>query len=141
MTPDDLARVHARCFTTPAPWTASGFADLLASPFVFLEHRAEGQAFVLGRVIADEAELLTIATLPEVRHQGHGRALMLAFEATARARGATTAFLEVAETNTAAQMLYKATGFTQQGRRKGYYVAPEGARIDALLLCKALPPN
>lgn len=51
-------------------------------------------------------------------------------------RGAETAFLEVRESNTAAQALYRALGFTSVGRRRSYYRAP---REDALVLAAALP--
>ena len=138
MTPDALAALHRRCFTTPPPWGADSFADLLASPFSFLEADAQGRAFALGRVIAGEAELLTLATDPDLRRQGLARGLMARFEAAARARGATEAFLEVAEDNAPARALYAACGFTQAGRRPGYYVAPTGDAVAALILCKSI---
>jgi ribosomal-protein-alanine N-acetyltransferase len=137
MTPDTLAALHARCFTTPPPWSAASFAALLDSPHVFLHHDPAGRGFVLGRVAAGEAELLTIATIPEARRGGLGRAMMAAFEAEARARGAETAFLEVAETNAPARALYAACGFAEAGRRRGYYLAEGGAAVDAMILCKS----
>ncbi|WP_461469811.1 GNAT family N-acetyltransferase [Pararhodobacter sp.] len=138
MTPDALAHLHAQCFTVPAPWSAASFASLLDSPHVFLCADPEGRAFVLGRVVAGEAELLTIATHPGARRAGLGRALMQAFEAEARARGAEGAFLEVAETNAPARALYAACGFAEAGRRRGYYAAAGGATVDAMILCKSL---
>ncbi|WP_212525021.1 GNAT family N-acetyltransferase [Actibacterium sp. MT2.3-13A] len=136
MTPEALAALHAGAFTTPRPWRAGEFETLLASPGVFVLGDAAG--FVLGRVIADEAELLTIAVAPEARRQGKGRALVARFETEARARGAEDAFLEVAADNAPARALYHAAGYALAGRRKGYYHAPDGARIDALVLRKAL---
>lgn len=130
--PEDMARIHARCFTRPAPWRAQDFAALLDDPKTFA--LTQGQAFAIGRVILDEAELLTIATPPEVRRQGLGRALLARFAATARCRGAVTAFLEVASDNIPAQALYKQGGWQPAGRRKNYY----GNRIDALLLTLTL---
>ena len=137
MTPDALARLHALAFTTPPPWSADSFADLLASPFTFLETAPDGRAFLLGRVIAGEAELLTLATDPAARRAGLARQLMARFEAGAQARGATEAFLEVAEDNAPARALYAACGYVRTGRRPGYYVAPTGEVIAALILCKS----
>lgn len=136
MTPDDLARIHATAFTTPRPWSAQEFADLLASPHVFLV--SDRQAFALGRVIADEAELLTIATDPSHRRLGLGQACLAAFEAEAHARGATSAFLEVAADNAPALALYTAGGWRITGTRPRYYHAPDGTRIDAQILSKPL---
>ncbi|MEZ5684966.1 MAG: GNAT family N-acetyltransferase [Paracoccaceae bacterium] len=138
MTPEDLARLHAACFTTPRPWSAAEFADFLASRFCFL--RRETGGFVLGRVVADEAELLTLAVAPEARRRELGARLVAAFAAEAHARGATTGFLEVAENNAPARALYLATGWRESGRRRGYYQTPDGARIDALLMARALAP-
>ncbi|WP_370205956.1 GNAT family N-acetyltransferase [Pararhodobacter marinus] len=137
MTPDQLAALHARAFTTPAPWRAGSFAALLDSPLVFLIADADHRSFALGRVVAGEAELLTLATDPACRRHGLARARLDAFDAEARARGAERAFLEVAEDNAAARALYAACGWTAQGRRPGYYVAPTGASVAALILCKS----
>ena len=132
MTPQALADLHAASLTVPRPWSASEFASFLASPQVFCLTRGQ-DGLLLGRVILDEAELLTLAVAPQSRRQGLGRALVQDFLETARARGAKTAFLEVAAPNQAALALYLAMGFTQTGRRRGYYSAPGGAQ-DALIL-------
>ncbi|MBK1636984.1 GNAT family N-acetyltransferase [Rhodovulum adriaticum] len=136
MTPDTLAALHAACFTTPRPWRAEEFAALLAGPGTFL--CGDATAFALGRALAGEAELLTLAVCPTARRQGLGRARLAAFEDAARARGADTAFLEVAADNAAARALYDAAGYGQAGQRPGYYAAPDGSRIDALVLRKSL---
>lgn len=134
--PQTLAALHARSFTTPRPWTADEFASLLSLPGSFLKIRP--QAFVLGRAIADEAELLTLAVAPESRRKGTGRALVEEFAQEARDRGAETAFLEVAADNTPARALYEATGWRQSGARRGYYTTPDGEKIDALILRRPL---
>lgn len=136
MTPDALATLHAACFTTPRPWKADEFVRLLGSPGVFLI--VEAQCFALGRVLAGEAELLTLAVAPGARRQGTGRNLLRDFETEAHASGAETAFLEVAADNSAALALYISAGWIMAGRRPGYYRTPEGARIDATVLRKSL---
>lgn len=92
----------------------------------------------MGRVIADEAELLTLAVAPPARRQGLGRGLLAHFLDEARRRGATRAFLEVAADNGPACALYQAGGFAEDGRRRGYYRGPDGVVVDALLLSRAL---
>lgn len=134
MTPDRLAALHARCFTRPRPWTVAEFADLRASPHVFLLTRPDG--FLLGRLVVDEAEVLTLAVAPEFRRQGIARDLMVDFAATLRDRGATRAFLEVAADNAPAQALYHATGWRESGRRLRYY----GPDLDAIVMALTLEP-
>lgn len=136
MTPDDLARLHAACFTLPRPWSSAAFAGLLASPGVFCLGDATG--FLLGRTIADEAEILTLAVDPGDRRRGIGRALVATFAREAKRRGATRAFLEVAATNDAAIGLYEAAGFVRSGVRRGYFRAAGTDPVDALVLSRAL---
>ncbi|MGB3248698.1 MAG: GNAT family N-acetyltransferase, partial [Tabrizicola sp.] len=101
----------------------------------------EGDAgFLLGRTVAGEAELLTIAVAPEARRRGLGRKLMARFIYQAQLRGAERTFLEVAADNPAAIALYESCGFRQAGTRRGYYRTPTGQRIDALVLARDLPP-
>jgi [ribosomal protein S18]-alanine N-acetyltransferase len=135
MTPDDMAALHARAFTTPRPWSAQEFRDLLASPLVFA--LTEPHGLLLGRVVADEAELLTIAVAPDAQRHGLGRKLVDAFLTEAARRGAVSAFLEVSAQNPAALGLYRAAGFRQTGSRRGYFHGPDGAQ-DALIMVRNL---
>jgi [ribosomal protein S18]-alanine N-acetyltransferase len=136
MTPAALAAIHMACFVTPRPWTAAEFADLLRNPKVFLCRESDG--FVLGRVVLDEAELLTLAVSPQMRRQGVGQRLVAAFLQKAGTAGARQAFLEVSVENDAATRLYLAAGFSEHGRRNGYFRTPEGRQVDALVLCRDL---
>jgi ribosomal-protein-alanine N-acetyltransferase len=125
-----LAELHAEAFSRP--WTASAFADLLAQPGMILEGEAGG--FVLVRVSADEAEILTLAVQPACRRAGLASRLVVAAARRAVERGADRLLLEVAEDNDAARALYARLGFETVGRRRGYYARPEGEAVDALLL-------
>ncbi|WP_374646543.1 GNAT family N-acetyltransferase [Tabrizicola sp.] len=139
MTPEDLAVLHARCFTIPRPWSAAEFAGFLTDPLAFL--LVEGDAgFLLGRAVAGEAELLTLAVAPEARRRGLGQRLVGRFLYQARLRGAASAFLEVAADNAPARALYERAGFATAGRRRGYYAGPDGALVDALVLRRELVP-
>lgn len=140
MTSSDLATLHAAAFTMPRPWTADEFASLIARKGVFLiTHQTNG--FALGRALAGEAELLTMAVVPNAQGQGIGHRLMDDFIAQARALGAEDVFLEVATTNAPAIALYLAHGFEDRGVRKGYYSAADGTPVDARVMGKTLKPR
>jgi [ribosomal protein S18]-alanine N-acetyltransferase len=135
MTPAEMAAIYASAFPNSRAWSASEMEDLIAGPGGFAVTLPQG--FALGRAIAGEAELITIAVAPEARRQGAGKALLMDFESEARAREAETAFLEVAADNTPALALYAHAGWHESGRRRGYYAHPGGA-IDAILMQKRL---
>jgi ribosomal-protein-alanine N-acetyltransferase len=144
-----LAGIHAVAFAAEGrPWSAPEVLALLNEPVVALRlaHREGGEpgaglipvGFALYRAVADEAELLTVAVMPESRRQGIGSALLGACEAGAHAKGACRMFLEVARGNAAARGLYDRAGFREIGRRKAYYAYPDGGRDDALVMEKTL---
>ncbi|WP_269515063.1 GNAT family N-acetyltransferase [Brevundimonas subvibrioides] len=132
-----LATLHAEAFD--APWSVSAFTDLLAQPGVLLEAGADG--FVLIRLAADEAEILTLAVRPPARRNGLASRLVEAVSRRAAGMGATRLFLEVAEDNAAARALYDRLGFEPAGRRPRYYARPDGPAVDALLLVLNLPAS
>ena len=136
MTAEEMAELHRGCFTVPRPWSAKEFADLLASPLCFVIGDATG--FAMGRVVAGEAELLTLAVDPILRRQGIGAALVQRFLSEAQLRGGKSVFLEVISDNDAARALYAKTGFTDRGLRRGYYHLPEGGRRDAVVMGRDL---
>jgi ribosomal-protein-alanine N-acetyltransferase len=125
-----LAAIHAEAFETP--WPAPAFAELLDQPGVLLE--VEPTAFILIRVVADEAEILTLAVRPSSRRTGLGARLTKAAAERALSAGAQRLFLEVAEDNIAARALYDRMGFEAAGRRPRYYARADGPPADALLL-------
>ena len=137
MSPEDLARLHAAAFAgQDRPWSAAEFASLLALPGTFL--LGDARAVLLGRLAADEAEVLTLATDPAHRRQGLAWALLAAFEGEAHARGAARAFLEVAEDNTRGRALYDRAGYREVGRRPRYYARMQGPAAAALILARGL---
>lgn len=81
--------------------------------------------FLVSRNLADEREILNVAVGPEFRRQGVGAAL-LGSELTTTARAW---FLEVRESNTVAQSLYRKAGFRETGRRPRYYSDPPESAI------------
>jgi [ribosomal protein S18]-alanine N-acetyltransferase len=73
-------------------------------------------------IVHDEVHVLNVATAPEHRRRGVGRALMEATLAEGRARKCCLATLEVRRSNEPAIQLYKAFGFRPVGVRPNYYV-------------------
>ncbi len=135
-----LAELHRRSFPTGDAWGADAIGVMLALPGSFAlcaalgEGGGEPAGFVLARVAAEEAEILTFAVLPECRRRGIGATLLRGAAAEAAARGARTLFLEVSETNIAARALYAAVGFAGCGRRRHYYADGSDALVLALTL-------
>ena len=128
-----MAEMHAESFAANQAWGISAITLMLGLPghFGLLAVRQDQPlGFALGRVQADQAEILTIAVRPGARGQGVGRALLHGLLAEAAKRGALELFLEVAEPNLAARALYASAGGKEVGRRRRYYA--DGA--DALVL-------
>ena len=88
--------------------------------------------FVVGSCVGDVAELESIGVVETVQRGGVGLRLLRALIAWARDdRQANVLELEVRESNAVAGAFYRAAGFEEQGRRRGYYASP---REDAVLL-------
>ncbi len=135
---DDLARLavlHAACFSDA--WDARAIGKLLAAAGAFGFASASG--FILVRAATDEAEILTLAVTPTARRNGLGIALVTGAANHAQLLGAAALFLEAAITNAAALALYKRLGFTEVGRRKGYYASRGAKPQDAVVLRSNLP--
>ncbi|GMG83401.1 hypothetical protein LNKW23_26140 [Paralimibaculum aggregatum] len=134
-----LSALHRAAFAGREPgWSADSFRDIAAMAGTQVLALPDGQGLGVLRSVAGEAELLTLAVAPAARRAGLGAALLAAVEATARADGAAEMHLEVAEGNAAARALYARAGYAARGRRRGYYLRPDGSREDALLLARAL---
>lgn len=125
----ELENLHRLCFPHK-PWSASDFADLKKSGCDII---ASQHGFVVWRVVADEAEIITIGVHPDARKSGIASAMLTLVENDVMKRGGKKLFLEVAENNIAAIKLYTTNGFKQIGVRPKYY---DG--IDALLMEKSL---
>ena len=90
--------------------------------------------FVLSRVVADEAEILSIGTDANLQNNGLGCRLMQAAIGEASQRGAEKMFLEVDENNIPAVRLYQKIGFQTVGKREAYYDNGGETRSNALVL-------
>ena len=93
-------------------------------------------AFLISRQAADEAEILNLAVAQANRRNGVGGALLVAAVNELRSRAVRRVFLEVRESNSAGIAFYKKHGFSESGRRPGYYRDPEET---AIVMEKNLP--
>jgi ribosomal-protein-alanine N-acetyltransferase len=135
-----MAELHAPAFADP--WPEEAFAGLMSHEEVFGVLGAMGndriaKGFVLMRAVAEEAEVLTVCVAADARRDGLGQSLLIEACKIARARGADHLFLEVAETNAAATLLYQKLGFKTVGRRPAYYRQADNA-ADALVMRRDL---
>jgi len=138
--PADAARLlplERRCFSDP--WSALAFEELLRFPLtvaLVAERDGEVGGYLISRAVAEEAEILNLAVAPEERRHGLGTRLLEAGLSALSEAGAHQVWLEVRESNAAAQGLYQRRGFTAAGRRSRYYKNPVE---DALVLRMELP--
>lgn len=124
----DLARVlEIERASFSVPWrlhTFQGLLDRLDTDLLAAVDEQELIGYAICWTVLDQAELGNVAVSEEGRRRGVGRQLVEAALARARSRGAFECFLEVRESNLAAQRLYEQCGFAVIGRRKRYYSNP-----------------
>jgi ribosomal-protein-alanine N-acetyltransferase len=137
---DECAALHAASFSYP--WPLADIEALLLASSTYADGAFgkpnDLQGFILSRLAADEAEILTIAVKPRKRGQGIAGKLMRANMAQLQAAGAKSWFLEVEAQNASALALYKRFGFEQVGERKSYYRKPDGDNALAYILKRSL---
>lgn len=134
---EPLADLHATGFARG--WSPSEFETLLLEKGTLAIAAKLGStllAMVLVRVVAGEAEVLSVVTHPDWRGCGLGRRLMEHAMDRAAALKAGTMFLEVDAGNRPAVTLYRHLGFEEVGRRKGYYRHEGGG--DAVVMRRSL---
>jgi ribosomal-protein-alanine N-acetyltransferase len=123
-----LAAIHAAAFPPREAWSEDVIALQLGLPGAFgLVDESGGM--LLGRVAADEAEVLTLAVAPPVRRHGLATALLRAARVHVGGCGGNALFLEVATGNLAALSLYRREGFVEVGRRRRYYADASDALV------------
>lgn len=124
-----LTALEAAAFD--GPWSEAQLAAQLAgasSAVWLIEDMPDGRdyataplAFALFLLLADEAELLRVATRPEDRGRGLATRLLNHALHVLERSGRPRAHLEVASDNVSALSLYERLGFSVSGRRRDYY--------------------
>ncbi len=85
--------------------------------------------FILSRMAAGEAEILSIAVAPRQRGRRLARPLLDLHLRRLAGLGARAVFLEVDEHNAPARALYRRAGFYDVGKRKSYYQSGASALV------------
>jgi len=142
---DAVMAIETSVFVTDA-WSREGMAHELASSDGWYlvatpdgdDTRIVGYSGLMVLPGAPDADVQTIAVLPEARRSGLGRALMGQMIAEARRRGVREVFLEVRADNPGAQSLYASLGFEAIAVRPRYYM-PDG--VDAVVMRLTVPPT
>lgn len=115
------------------PWNASNFESELAyNDYAYMYVLKENDV-VLGYagfwLSFEYATITKVSINPALQNKGLGYYLFNSVMNIARELGATSFSLEVRESNIPAQKLYLKSGYTKQGKRKGYYSDGEDAIV------------
>ena len=131
-----LVEIASAC-PEAAPWSRADFERVVCGEFHgwVAENGNRVVGFIAARVVADEIEILNLAVEPASRRNRIGSQLLEEALERARSAGARRVFLEVRESNRAAQAFYERHGFRFSLRRAHYYSDP---REDALVLSRNL---
>jgi ribosomal-protein-alanine N-acetyltransferase len=139
--PDDapgIAALEEAIF--PDAWDYRSVMDLITTEGAMCFTASEGGrviAYVIGRLIAPEGEIYRVAVDEAYRKRGIAYRLLDYAVKTSRGKGLESIFLEVRSMNTPAINLYRAYGFSEVGRRKGYYRNPTDDAIVMLKVSRA----
>ena len=134
-----MAALHAASFRHG--WSDGEFERLLLDRNIIAHRAATGRrlhGFILSRLAAGEAEILSVAVASARRGRGLARALLDLHLRRLAGLGASAVFLEVDEGNEPARRLYRRAGFREVGRRPGYYQQGRDHSATALVLRRDL---
>lgn len=127
-----VAGIEQECFAHP--WNGEQLReelDNLTARFYVAILDGRAVAYIGANNIAGEVYVTNVAVLPEYRGHGFASCLMAVLLSVSEKEKAEFVSLEVRESNQLAIRLYEEFGFTEKGRRKGFYRDPEE---DALIL-------
>ena len=120
---DAVAEIEEKSFAMP--WKRDDFwreAQNELATYIVGELDGKIVAYAGAWVSFNQAEVMSVAVIPELRGQGVGTILFGELIKEVKARGATAITLEVRPSNTAAIKLYQSFGLRSVGRRRGYYL-------------------
>ncbi|MES1155239.1 MAG: GNAT family N-acetyltransferase [Pseudorhodoplanes sp.] len=134
-----IGKLHGASFRRG--WSEDEIERLLLDRSVVTHRATIGRAFagfVMSRIAAGEAEILSIAVAAPRKGRGLAGRLLRHHLGRLAAIAVRTVFLEVDEDNAPALRLYRKAGFREVGRRAGYYPAADGKPASALVLRRDL---
>jgi [ribosomal protein S18]-alanine N-acetyltransferase len=134
-----IAQLHAASFQRG--WSDGEIVRMLMERSIIAHRAMTGRrlhGFILSRLLAGEAEILSVAVAPARRGRGLARALLDLHLRRLAGLGARAVFLEVDEGNEPARRLYRRGGFREVRRREGYYQQGRDRAATALVLRRDL---
>ena len=134
-----IAALHTASFRRG--WSEQEVEGLLTDRHVIAHRAMVGlamAAFIMSRLVEDEAEILSVAVARPRRGRGLARNLLNLHLRRLAAFGARAVFLEVDEYNKTAIRLYDRAGFHEISRRPNYYPGAGGKAVAALVLRRDL---
>jgi len=134
-----IAKLHGQSFQRG--WS-DGEVEALLRDRTVLGHRALAggrlAGFIMSRIAAGEAEILSIAVGHAYQGRGLARQMLDLHLRRLAGLGVEAVFLEVGEDNEPGKKLYARAGFQEVARRANYYPAPGGKHRAALVLRRNL---
>ena len=134
-----LAQLHRASFHRG--WGTDEFEQILIERNALAHRLRSGNStigFIVSRIAADEAEILSVAIASKYRGRGYSRDLLHTHLGHLAAHGLKTVFLEVEENNRPARSLYQRAGFRVVGRRERYYKDADGEQLNAVVMQRDL---
>lgn len=122
------------------PWSEKTFKSCIGTRYFgySLKVANEVVGFYIGEHVAGEATLMDICVLPALQGNGYGKVLLEHFFEQAKQLNNTVIWLEVRAKNISAQMMYINNGFTETGRRTGYYPSANGFGYEDAIVMKKI---
>jgi ribosomal-protein-alanine N-acetyltransferase len=130
-----IAALHAASFRRG--WSEQEVEGLLTDRAVIAQRALVGRSFagfIMSRLAADEAEILSVAVARNSQGRGLARQLLNLHLRRLAGLGVRTVFLEVDEHNAPAIKLYGRAGFREVSRRANYYPQAGAKPAAALVL-------
>ena len=132
-----VAELEKLCFSEP--WSAKSLGLLTNEGIgIGMVCRKDGIVCAYGGMLVavDEGQITNIATHPDFRRMGYGRAVVESLIKYAKNNRLESISLEVRESNKAAIALYSDLGFKVEGKRKDFYTKPTEAALVMVLRIK-----
>jgi ribosomal-protein-alanine N-acetyltransferase len=143
MSPPDVSAALRILEESPeaSVWSRESLLDSASKGIALAAELDGGVAGILiGRVAADEFEILNLAVGKAWRRRGLATKLVRAALESAQAAGARQAYLEVRASNGSGIALYERLGFRVCGRRPNYYRNPSEDAVLLVLHNQVLKP-
>lgn len=129
-----IADLEKMCFSDP--WSENSISSELNNPLSLWVVAMDGEClagYVGSQSVMGWADMMNLAVHPDYRRMGVAENLIEQLICRLKKKKVTCLTLEVRASNAPAISLYTKLGFTEVGRRPGYYHNP---KEDALILRK-----